>query len=184
MGLGRQRVVVSFAALALAAEDDGCGQEEKGGGDQEEQAEAGKDSHHLCSVPDNRRPGVAQFVSTGPFVVMDQEKVVIEGFQAVPAESMFAVLTHHLRTAFVTLNVHFAFGTTFDGCIVLLILVERAVLSREKGGDGQAALLTGLSGVPVGLTPRAELQGADGALDQLGQRRGVHLFKLAHGLAG
>lgn len=47
VGLGRQRVVVSFAALALAAEDDGCGKEEKGGGDQEEQAEAGKDSHHL-----------------------------------------------------------------------------------------------------------------------------------------
>lgn len=59
----------------------------------------------------------------------------IEGFQAVPAESVFAVLTHHLRTAFVTLNVHFAFGTTFDGCIVLLILVERAGKKRNKNHD-------------------------------------------------
>lgn len=32
---------------------------------------------HLCSVPDNRRPGVAQFVSTGSFVIVDQEKVVL-----------------------------------------------------------------------------------------------------------
>lgn len=32
---------------------------------------------HLCSVPDNGRPGVAQFVSTGPFVIVDQEKVIL-----------------------------------------------------------------------------------------------------------
>ena len=32
---------------------------------------------HLCSVPDNRRPGVAQFVPTGPFVIVDQEEVVL-----------------------------------------------------------------------------------------------------------
>lgn len=30
--LGWQRVVIAFAALALAAEDDGSGQEEEGGG--------------------------------------------------------------------------------------------------------------------------------------------------------
>lgn len=45
--LGRQRVVVTFAALALAAQDDGRGQEEEGGGDQQEQAEPGEDPHHL-----------------------------------------------------------------------------------------------------------------------------------------
>lgn len=32
---------------------------------------------HLCSVPDNGRPGVPQFVSTGPFVIVDQEKVIL-----------------------------------------------------------------------------------------------------------
>lgn len=34
-------------------------------------------SPHLCSVPDNGRPGVAQFVPTGPFVVVDQKEVVL-----------------------------------------------------------------------------------------------------------
>lgn len=32
---------------------------------------------HLCSVPDDGRPGVAQFVSAGPFVVVDQQEVVL-----------------------------------------------------------------------------------------------------------
>lgn len=45
--LGRQWVVIAFAALALAAEDDGSGQEEEGGGNQKEQAEASKDPHNL-----------------------------------------------------------------------------------------------------------------------------------------
>lgn len=45
--LGRQRVVVAFAALALAAQHDGSGQEEEGRGDQQEQAEASKNPHHL-----------------------------------------------------------------------------------------------------------------------------------------
>lgn len=45
--LGRQRVVVAFAAFALAAEDDGRGQQEEGRGDQQEQAEPGEDPHNL-----------------------------------------------------------------------------------------------------------------------------------------
>lgn len=45
--LGRQRVVVAFAALALAAQHDGSGQQEERGGHQEEQAEAGENPHHL-----------------------------------------------------------------------------------------------------------------------------------------
>lgn len=57
------------------------------------------------------------------------------------------------------------------------------VLPGEEGGDGQVALLAGLAGVPVGLAGGAELQGADGTLDQLRQRRRVRLFELAHGLA-
>lgn len=46
-GLGRERVVVAFAALALAAEDDGRGQEEERWGDEQEQAETGEDAHNL-----------------------------------------------------------------------------------------------------------------------------------------
>lgn len=45
--LGRQRVVVAFAALALAAQHDGRGQQEEGGGDQQEEAKAGENPHHL-----------------------------------------------------------------------------------------------------------------------------------------
>lgn len=127
--LGWQWVVVAFAALALAAEDDGSGQEEEGGGNQQEQAEASEDPHNLCSVPDNRRPGVAQFVSTGPFVIVDQEEVVIQGLQTVPAEGVFAVLAHHLCAALVPLDVNFTFRTALDRSVILFILIERAVLS-------------------------------------------------------
>lgn len=45
--LGRQRVVVAFAALALAAQHDGRGQQEEGGGDQQQETEAGENPHHL-----------------------------------------------------------------------------------------------------------------------------------------
>lgn len=171
--LSWQWVVVAFAALALAAEDDGSGQKEEGGGNQQEQAEPGKDPHNLRSVPDNRRPGVAQFVSTRPFVIVDQEKVIIQRFQTVPAESVFAVLAHHLRAALVPLDVNFTFRTALDWCIILFILIERAVFSWKEGGDRQVVLLAGLPGVPVGLAGRAELQGTDGALDQLGQCRRI-----------
>lgn len=129
VSLGWQWVVIALAALALAAEDDGSGQEEEGGGNQQEQAEAGKYPHDLCSVPDNGRPGVSQFVPTGPFVIVDQEKVVIQGLQTVPAEGVFAVLAHHLCTALVPLDVNFTLRTALDWCVVLFILIERAVFS-------------------------------------------------------
>lgn len=51
--LGRQRVVVAFAALALAAQHDGSGQEEERRGDQQEQAEASKNPHHLETDGEN-----------------------------------------------------------------------------------------------------------------------------------
>lgn len=45
--LGWQRVVITFAALTLAAQDDGSGQEEEGWGNQQEQTKASKDPHDL-----------------------------------------------------------------------------------------------------------------------------------------
>ncbi|TNN80213.1 hypothetical protein EYF80_009538 [Liparis tanakae] len=57
-------------------------------------------------------------------------------------------------------------------------------LQRNVGGDGQVVLLAGLSRVPVGLACGAELEGADGTLDQLGERRRISFLQLAHGLAG
>lgn len=49
--LGRQRVVITFAALALATKHDGSGQQEERGGDQQEQAETGENPHHLWNTP-------------------------------------------------------------------------------------------------------------------------------------
>lgn len=40
--------------------------------------ECGKRPAHLCPVPDDGRPGVAQFVSARPFVVVDEEKVILK----------------------------------------------------------------------------------------------------------
>lgn len=42
-----QWVVIAFAALALAAEDNGSGQKEERGGDQQEQAKSSEDPHNL-----------------------------------------------------------------------------------------------------------------------------------------
>lgn len=39
--------------------------------------EGRREGPHLCSVPDDGRPGVAQFVSARPFVVVDQQEVVL-----------------------------------------------------------------------------------------------------------
>lgn len=51
---------------------------------------------------------------------MDQEEVVVQRLQAVPAESVLAVFTHHLCTALVPLDVDFTFGTALDGSIVIV----------------------------------------------------------------
>lgn len=51
----------------------------------------------------------------------------IQRLQAVPAEGMLAVLTHHLCTALIPLDVHPALGAAFDGCVALFHLESRAV---------------------------------------------------------
>ena len=58
----------------------------------------------------------------------------IQRLQAVPAEGVLAVLTHHLGAALVSLNVHLALGTALDGGVVpLLALVDGAA----GGGDSE-----------------------------------------------
>lgn len=47
------------------------------GGDVRDRWKKARTVSHLRSVPDNRRPGVAKFVSTGTFVIVDQEKVIL-----------------------------------------------------------------------------------------------------------
>lgn len=74
---------------------------------------------------------MAQLVSAGPLVVMDQEEVVVQGLQAVPAEGVLAVLAHHLRAAFVTLDVDFALGAALDGGVV--------VSQFERGAAGDTS---------------------------------------------
>lgn len=178
--LGGQRVVVTFTALALAAKYKRSGQEQERGGHQEQEPKSSKDAHDLCPMPDDRRPGVAQLVPAGPFIIMDQEEVVIQGLEAVPAEGVFAVLTHHLGTAFVPLDVDLALGAALDWCVVLVQLESRAGLPGKEG-DGHGLRAT-LARVPAGFAGRTELRVTGFALDQLG---GVqpHLLELAHRLA-
>lgn len=180
--LGGQRVVVAFAALALAAKDKRGGQEQEGRGHQEQEPKSSKNAHDLRPMPDDRRPGVAQLVPAGAFVVMDQEEVIVQGLQAVPAEGVFAVLTHHLGAAFVPLNVHLAPGAALDGRVVPLQLEGRAAGLPGKEGDWHG-LRAALAGVPAGFAGGAEFRVAGFALHQL---RGLqpHLLQLAHGLAG
>lgn len=56
----------------------------------------------------------------------------VQRFQAVPAESMLAVLAHHLGTTFISLNVHFTFGTALDGSIIVITLKERTVTETDR----------------------------------------------------
>lgn len=55
----------------------------------------------------------------------------IQGFEAVPAEGVLAVLAHHLCTALIPLDVDFTFRTALDWCIILFILIERAGEKRD-----------------------------------------------------
>lgn len=116
-------------------------------------------------MPYDRCPGVAQLVPAGPFVIMDQEEVIVQGLEAVPAEGVLAVLTHHLGTPFVPLDVDLALGAAFDGRVVLLQLERRAGLPRKEG-DGHG-LWAALARVPAGFAGRAEFRVAGFALHQL-----------------
>jgi len=124
---------------------------------------------------------MAQLIPAGSFIVMDQEEIIVQRLEAVPAEGVFAVLTHHLGAPFVPLDVDLALGAALDGRVVLLQFESRAGLSGKEGG--RQALRAALARVPAGLAGGAELHVAGLALHQL---RGPqpHLLKLAHGLAG
>lgn len=179
--LGWQRVIVTFTALALAAEYKGGGQEQKGRSHQEQEPKSSKDAHDLCPMPDHRSPGVAQLVAAGSLIVVDQEEVVVQGLQAVPAEGVLAVLAHHLRAALVPLDVDSALGAALDGRRVIVQLEPSAGLPREEANGH--ALRAALARMPASLAGRAELHIAGLALHQL-RRLQPQVLKLAHSLAG
>lgn len=56
----------------------------------------------------------------------------VQGLQAVPAESMLAVLAHHLGTTFVSLDVYFTFRTALDRSIVVITLKERTATETDR----------------------------------------------------
>lgn len=124
---------------------------------------------------------MTQLVAAGPLVIMYQEEVIIQGLQAVPAEGMLAVLTHHLCTALIPLDVHPALGATLDGCITLFHLESRAGLSRKEGD--WHGLWAALARVPAGFACGAEFHVTGFALYQLGGLQ-PYVLELAHGLAG
>lgn len=76
---------------------------------------------------------MAQLVPAGSLIVMYQQKIVVQGLQAVPAEGVLAVLAHHLCTALVSLDVDSALGAALDGRVVLFQLESRAGLPRKEG---------------------------------------------------
>lgn len=132
-------------------------------------------------MPDHRCPGMAQLVPARSFIVMDQEEVIVQRLEAVPAEGVLAVLTHHLCTPFVPLDVHLALGAPLDGRVVLLQFESRAGLSgKESDGHG---LRAALAGMPAGFAGRAEFHVTGLAPHQLGCLQ-PHVLELAHGLAG
>lgn len=123
----RRIVVVHFrlfefgrtaADATLAAHDTGRRQQEQWGRNQQQDAEAGKDSDDLGPVPHDRGARVAEFVLAGALVVVAQEEVVIQAGQAVPAEDVLAPFAHHLGTTFVLFDRHGAHRTALDEIIV------------------------------------------------------------------
>lgn len=132
-------------------------------------------------MPDDRRPGMAQLIPAGSFIVMDQKEIIVQRLEAVPAEGVFAVLTHHLGTPLVPLDVDLALGTAFDGCVVLLQFESRAGLSGKEGD--WHGLRAALARVPPGFAGRAEFHGTSFALHQLWALQ-AHVLELAHSLAG
>lgn len=81
----------------------------------------------------------------------------IQGLEAVPAEGVFAVLAHHLGTAFVPLDVDFALGAALDGRVILVQLESGA-----KAGKTLSGCAWRLRGdLPAGAAPqsRAQLKG-------------------------
>lgn len=111
---------------------------------------------------------------------MYQKEVIVQRLQAVPAEGVLAVLTHHLRAALIPLDVHPALGAALDGRVALFHLEGRAALPRKEGdwhGLGAA-----LARVPAGFAGRAEFHVAGFALHQLGGLN-PYVLELAHGLA-
>lgn len=132
-------------------------------------------------MPDHRGSGVAQLVATGPLVIMYQKEIIVQRLQAVPAEGMLAVLTHHLCAALIPLDVHPALGAAFDGRVALFHLESRAGLpGQECDGHG---LWAALARVPAGFASGAEFHVAGFALHQL---RGLqpYVLELTHSLAG
>lgn len=163
---GHRRVVVvhirlfefgrTAADATLAAHDTGRRQQEQRGRNQQQDAEAGKDSDDLGPVPHDRGARVAEFVLAGALVVVAQEEVVLErdsfffqcqkchskqvknthiqAGQAVPAEDVLAPFAHHLGTTFVLFDRHGAHRTALDE-----IIVERDAVAVGLTVRGQPA---------------------------------------------
>lgn len=78
------------------------------------------------------RASISSFVSHGPELRAHGchgrlASTYVQRLQAVPAEGVLAVLTHHLRAALIPLDVHSALGAALDGRVTLFHLEGRAM---------------------------------------------------------
>lgn len=67
---------------------------------------------------------MAKLIPTWSFVIMSEENVAIQVLQTVPAKRVFAVLAHHLSTAFIAFDVNPANWT----------LLNRGICIRPEEG--------------------------------------------------
>lgn len=156
--------------LADTADDTRGRQEQQGRRHQGDDAQAHQDPHHLGPVPHHWGSRVAQLIPAGPPVIVSQEDVIVQVLEAVPAERVLAVLTHHLRAALIAFDVHPAHGARLNGGFCVHAK-EGPMLCWQGNG---LAVSAGAIRMPRVLAARAELPLA---------RRALHQHRLAR-LAG
>lgn len=97
---------------------------------------------------------MTKLIPAWPFVIMSEENVIIQVLETVPAERVFAVLTHHLSTAFIALDVNPAHRTLLNGSLSICPK-ERPLLC---GHDERLVVFAGDPRMPSILATGAEFQ--------------------------
>lgn len=87
---------------------------------------------------------MAQLIPAWSFVIVSEENVIVQVLQTVPAKRVFAVLAHHLGTAFVAFDINSAHWALLNGGFCICPK-EGPVLGWQDDG---MAVSAGDPGVP------------------------------------